>query len=102
VKCPGANVQVDELGAQPAPCGKAAPAQQNLGVNPESTPAAGGQPNSGDEPSGHVAAGPATPTEAEAETSSPPGTDPSAPADEGDGGGGVVESIKKALESIFN
>jgi hypothetical protein len=103
VKCPGANVQVDSLGAQPAPCGKAAPAQQNTGVNPETTPKAGGQPNSGDEPSGRVAAGTTPPTEVEAGSSSSQGTDPSAAADEGGGdGGGVVESIKKALESIFN
>lgn len=103
VKCPGANVQVDDLGAQPAPCGKAAPAQQNTGVAPESTPSAGGKATSTAEPSGQVA-GQTPPAQVEAGSSSAPGTGPSASADEGDGDGdgGVVESIKKALESIFN
>jgi hypothetical protein len=102
VKCPGADVLIDDLGAQPASCGKAAPAQQNTGVTPESTPTAGGQTTSSDNRSGQVATATTPPAEAEAGESSSPGTDPSIAADEGESDGGVVESIKKALESIFN
>jgi hypothetical protein len=99
VKCPGAQVLVDELGAQPTACAAAAPAQQPAGGSrPEATP----QPAA---PNGATPTAPAeiadgqSPAPSEVESSSSPGT---AGASDESGGDGVVESIKKALESIFN
>jgi hypothetical protein len=101
VKCPGANVQVDALGAQPAPCANAAPAQKNAGGGaPETTPApAAPATAAADDPSGEDAAGQSAGAPVEAGSSSAPGTDS---ATDEEGGDGVVESIKKAIESIFN
>jgi hypothetical protein len=101
VKCPGVNTAVDDLGAQPASCAKAAPAELNAGGGaPEATP----QPavpgaEDPDGPSAEVADDKATAAPVEADSSSAPGTDSG--TDENNDGG-VVESIKKAIESIFN
>ena len=102
VKCPGVGTQLDELGAQPAPCGKAAPAQQSVGGGaPEATPQAGAPGTaSTNGPSAEVAGGQDTDAPVEAGSPSSPGTD--AGTDENNDDGGVVESIKKAIESIFN
>jgi hypothetical protein len=100
-KCPGASVQVDELGVQPAPCANAAPAQKNAGgAAPETTPAPSAPATAAaDDPSEEVTGGQSAPAPVEAGSSSLPGTG-STTGEESDGG--VVESIKKAIESIFS
>jgi len=103
VKCPGANVQVDDLGAQPAPCGNAAPVQQNAGGGGKSE--ATRQPtapatSSADNPTAEVTGGQSTAGSVEAGASASP--DAGSADDDEKGDGGVVDSIKKAIESIFN
>jgi hypothetical protein len=101
VKCPGVDTQIDDLGAQPAPCAKAAPAERDVrGGTPGATP----QPTapetaSADRQPGEVAGGQPTDAPVEAGSSTSPGTDSA--TDEGNDDG-VVDSIKKAIESIFN
>ncbi len=100
VKCPGISTPVDELGAQPVTCTKAAPQQQKGGpaggapeatsqpLEPTATSTAG--------PAAEVAGGQGTTPSVEAGSSSAPD---SAEGDDSDDG--VVDSIKKALEGLF-
>jgi hypothetical protein len=101
VKCPGVSTQVDDLGAQPAPCANAAPAERDArGGTPGTTPqpTAPGATSADDQPA-EVAGGQPTEAPVEAGSSASPGT--GSTTDES-GDDGVVESIKKAIESLFN
>jgi HAMP domain-containing protein len=100
VKCPGIDVPVDDIGAVPVACAKAAPQQQNVpaGAAPETTPqpvVPTTAPANG--PAASVDGGSANPPSMEGSSNAP-----AAAPDNGESGDdGMLDSIKKALEGIF-
>jgi hypothetical protein len=98
IKCPGANVPVDELGAKPVLCSTASSGQQpgTRGAPGVTAPESSPQPGASTEPGADAEPAAAIPS-VEAGSSSSPGTT----SDQGSSDDGVMDTIGRVIDKVI-